>query len=56
MVAGAGSFAIGRAATIYFIEGATLREARRAFIRSKKNRIALPGKKEKALPESSTKR
>ncbi len=33
MVAGAGTFAIGRAATVYFIEGATLREARRAFTR-----------------------
>ena len=56
MVAGAGTFAIGRAATAYFIEGVTLREARQAFVRNKKRRIALPGKKEKALPESSTKR
>jgi len=38
------------------IEGATLREARRAFLRNKKKRIALPGKKKKALPESSAKR
>jgi uncharacterized protein (DUF697 family) len=56
MVAGAGTFAIGRAATVYFIEGATLRDARRAFVRNKKKRIALPGKKKKALPEPSTKR
>ena len=56
MVAGAGTFAIGRAATVYFIEGATLHEARRAFVRNKKKRIAPPGKKKKALPESSTKR
>ena len=56
MVAGAGSDAIGRAATVYFIEGATLRDARRAFVRNKKERFALPGKKKKALPESSTKR
>ena len=56
MVAGAGTFAIGRAAMVYFIEGVTLREARQAFVRNKKKRIALPGKKKKALPESSTKR
>jgi uncharacterized protein (DUF697 family) len=56
MVAGAGTFAIGRAATAYFVEGVTLREARQAFVRNKKKRIALPGKKKKALPESSTKR
>jgi uncharacterized protein (DUF697 family) len=56
MVAGAGTFAIGRAATLYFIEGATLRDARRAFVQSKKKRIALPGKKPKALREPSAKR
>lgn len=52
MVAGAGTFAIGRAATVYFIEGATLRDARRAFVQNKKKRVALPGKKPKALRES----
>ena len=50
MVAGAGTFAIGRAATVYFIEGATLRDARRAFVQSKKKSAALPGKKRRALP------
>ncbi len=55
MVAGAGTFAIGRAATVYFIEGATLRDARRAFVLNKKKRIALPGNKPKALPEPSRK-
>jgi uncharacterized protein (DUF697 family) len=49
MVAGAGTFAIGRAATVYFIEGATLRDARRAFVQSKKKRFALLEKKTKAL-------
>src|SRR6187397_1837006 len=39
MVAGAGTYAIGRAATVYFIEGATLREARSAFIRHSKRSI-----------------
>ncbi len=49
MVAGAGTFAIGRAAMVYFIEGATLRDARRAFVQSKKKRVALPGKNRKTL-------
>ena len=56
MVAGAGTFAIGRAAMVYFIEGATLRDARRAFAQHKKKRIALPGSKTKALSERSKKR
>ncbi|MEO8440241.1 MAG: hypothetical protein ABI540_08475 [Spartobacteria bacterium] len=55
MVAGAGTFAIGRAAMVYFIEGATLRDARKAFVLNKKKRIDLPGKKRKALPEKSEK-
>jgi uncharacterized protein (DUF697 family) len=55
MVAGAGTFAIGRAATTYFIEGATLRDARRAFARSKKKPIALPGKKPRALRAPTSK-
>ena len=56
MVAGAGTFAIGRAAMVYFIEGATLHDARRAFAQHKKKRVALPGRKPKALPERSRKR
>ncbi|CAN5416105.1 hypothetical protein BH20VER3_BH20VER3_03660 [soil metagenome] len=55
MVAGAGTFAIGRAATVYFIEGASLHDARRAFVLNKKKRITVPGRKEKALPEGSGK-
>ena len=54
-VAGAGTFAIGRAATVYFIEGATLRDARRAFVQSKKRSISLPGKKPRALREPTRK-
>jgi uncharacterized protein (DUF697 family) len=53
MVAGAGTFAIGRAATVYFIEGATLSDARRTFLRSKKKRVSLPGAKTKTLPARS---
>ncbi|MDQ3545260.1 MAG: hypothetical protein M3429_01885 [Verrucomicrobiota bacterium] len=53
MVAGAGTFAIGRAATVYFIEGATLRDARRAFVQNKKKRLELPGRKPRTLREPS---
>lgn len=49
MVAGAGTFAIGRAATVYFVEGASLRDARRAFVQNKKKRLALPEEETKQL-------
>lgn len=55
MVAGAGTFAIGRAATVYFIEGATLRDARRAFARNRKPSISLPDKRPRALREPTSK-
>jgi uncharacterized protein (DUF697 family) len=44
MVAGAGTYAIGRAATAYFLEGASLKEARQTYLRSrrKRSRRALP--------------
>ncbi|PYJ47836.1 MAG: hypothetical protein DME85_03585 [Verrucomicrobia bacterium] len=42
MVAGAGTYAIGRAATAYFLEGASLKDARRTYLRSRKKR-APPG-------------
>jgi uncharacterized protein len=44
MVAGAGTYAIGRAATVYFLEGASLKEARRTYLKSRKKRSrrALP--------------
>jgi uncharacterized protein (DUF697 family) len=35
-IAGAGTYAIGKAATAYFIEGGTIEEARRLFRRTKK--------------------
>jgi len=56
MVAGAGTFAIGRAASVYFIEGATLRDARRTFLQSKKKRLPLSGQKTKALHDMDAKR
>lgn len=44
MVAGAGTYAIGRAATAYFLEGASLKEARQTYLKSRRNRShrALP--------------
>ncbi|HEU0208112.1 MAG TPA: hypothetical protein VFQ78_03955 [Candidatus Udaeobacter sp.] len=44
MVAGAGTYAIGRAATAYFLEGASLKEARQTYLKSRKgrSRLALP--------------
>ncbi len=55
MVAGAGTYAIGRAATVYFIEGASLKDARRTFLKSKKKRVPIAGvraKSEKALRDA----
>ncbi len=44
IVAGAGTYAIGRAATAFFLEGVSLKEARRTYLISKrkKNRAELP--------------
>ncbi|MBA2623577.1 MAG: hypothetical protein H0U88_08185 [Chthoniobacterales bacterium] len=36
MVAGAGTYALGRAAIVYFLEGVSLKDARRIYIRSRK--------------------
>ena len=38
LVAGSGTYAIGRAATAYFIEGVSLRDARRTYLASRKKR------------------
>lgn len=38
MVAGAGTYAIGKAATVYFIEGVSLKEARQTYLASRKPR------------------
>lgn len=38
MVAGAGTFAIGHAASAYFLEGVTLGEARRTYLKGRKRR------------------
>jgi len=36
MVAGAGTYAVGRAAIVYFLEGMTLKDARRTYLTSRK--------------------
>jgi uncharacterized protein (DUF697 family) len=38
LVAGSGTYAIGRAATAYFIEGVSLKDARRTYLRTRKKR------------------
>jgi uncharacterized protein (DUF697 family) len=38
LVAGSGTYAIGRASTAYFIEGASLKDARRTYLASRKKR------------------
>jgi uncharacterized protein (DUF697 family) len=44
LVAGSGTYAIGRAATVFFIDGVSLKEARRTYLtsRKKRGRLALP--------------
>ena len=48
MVAGAGTYAIGRAAIVYFLEGLSLGDARRAYITNRKKRPVQPGRLEQA--------
>ncbi len=44
LVAGSGTYAIGRAATVFFIDGVSLKDARRTYLTSRKKRarLALP--------------
>ncbi len=53
MVAGAGTYALGRAATVYFLEGVTLKDARRIYLKSRKRKDA---PRTKLLRESDTPR
>ena len=48
MIAGAGTYAIGRAAIAYFLEGVSLKDARRTYLRSRKRSAQQPPP---ALPE-----
>ena len=55
MVAGAGTYALGRAAIVYFLEGVSLKDARRIYIRSRKKPPAprlLTAKTEKSARKS----
>lgn len=55
-VAGAGTYAIGRAAIVFFVEGVSLKDARRTYIASRKRpgKGRLPGRKEAlGLPQSN---
>jgi uncharacterized protein (DUF697 family) len=38
MVAGAGTYAMGRAAIVYFLEGLSIKDARRTYLSSRKKR------------------
>ena len=38
MVAGAGTYALGRAAIVYFLEGVTLKDARRIYLSNRKKK------------------
>ncbi len=53
MVAGAGTYAIGRAAVVYFIEGMSLRDARLTYLsnRKKRTRAKLPERTPALMPE-----
>jgi uncharacterized protein (DUF697 family) len=44
LVAGSGTYAIGRAASVFFIDGVSLKDARRVYLagRKKRSRLALP--------------
>lgn len=52
MVAGAGTYAMGRASTAFFLDGVTLKDARRTYLANRKRR-ALPALR---APEKSAKR
>ena len=39
MVAGAGTYALGKAATVYFLEGVSLKDARRTYLSSRRKRV-----------------
>jgi uncharacterized protein (DUF697 family) len=55
MIAGAGTYAIGRAATVFFLEGASLKQARQTYLKSRKkrHRPALPDNRQQKRPRLS---
>lgn len=59
MVAGAGTYALGRAAIVYFLEGVSLRDARRTYVSSRKRsphppRLPARQPAEKKAPRSAS--
>ena len=54
MVAGAGTYAIGRAATVFFLEGVSLKDARRTYLASRKKPklLAAQGSEKPAKPKN----
>jgi hypothetical protein len=48
-VAGAGTYAIGRASIVYFLEGMTLKDARRTYLSSRKKKAQVKQAKVKEL-------
>jgi len=56
MVAGGGTYAIGRAASAFFLEGVSLKEARRTYLSSRKRRTLPVRPVTKALEAARTKR
>jgi len=55
MVAGAGTYAIGRAAIVFFLEGMSLKDARRVYLKSRK-RPERPGLAAPSRPRKRSKR
>ncbi len=53
MVAGAGTYAIGRSAIVYFIDGATIHDARRTFLKSRKKRNVMKPAPRKNLRDAT---
>src|SRR5207302_6834814 len=51
MIAGAGTYAMGRAATAYFLEGVSLKDARRTYLSSRKRRALPPAPTDPAKRE-----
>jgi uncharacterized protein (DUF697 family) len=60
MVAGAGTYAIGRAATAFFLEGVSMKEARRTYLASRKKsarpKLLMAEEIDKPAPEPDRKR
>jgi uncharacterized protein len=56
MVAGAGTYAIGRAAIVFFLEGVSLKDARRVYLKSRKRPERPAAEVPKQLPKVAKRR